>query len=391
MISIIPEKYLAKYAKSNEFIISNKKFGEELRFTRAQDVNDKKFIELLGDSSFLSSQIINAELPRLSTTYTMRELQKAAPNGLFTSQIDPKMLSHFHSDDSYSTMVRNRNVITGHSGFKKVNCPAINNPVRWIAFTMSAMSMICGQYYFQLINGNLNSLHEEITLIKNKLDNEKKGKLIYAAHRFYQISKMKHIDDSELREIQRIKRISNEIYWEYRSTCEELYDELMHLELRELTVGKRMAHFNQKVENYSENFNILIEADKVRTIAAVLEIVLRQRKDSHDVKLEDLYNNLYDEVNDDFCRMVQQKKEIFFDPIMNSARNIIESGISGLIMEEEYMSVTQKCISRMRDLVASSGVEMIYSQLLSERELVLMPDIKARKQRVFLSVVEESN
>ena len=375
--------------KNNEIIIRKSKTCGEIRFNRPKELSNNTFVEFTGNISNLATQVIQAELPKASSLYTMKELQQIAPNGLFTSQVDPNYLLHFHIDDSYTTIFHDGKGIREHHGFKRISFTPGLNPAQMMASIMGLASIFSGQFYLKQINTNQNNMRIMLEKIIDKLDNEKKGKIQYAADRLLQMSQIEYIDESNLFEIRAIINTICEICSEYQIACIDKREKLTNFAPRGIWINERMRQFNEAMDDYAEDYTVLIEAERIKMMALITEIVMREKRNSTDPKLHELYSMFQREIDNSFTLMVAQKPDYYFESIQKKADTIDQSGISA-IWETERIKQTTKCIEKMIEIVVASDINKLHTLLSTSRELVLIPGNNSSKQRLFISTIQNA-
>src|SRR5699024_2123931 len=128
-----------------------------------ESLTNKKYQEVRMTESDVIAKTVQASVPML----TISELTRLAPNGIFTTTVDPASLSKL-ANGTYSTIVRKNGLISQHVGFDKIDISKINSFIS-INLAMQAMPIISGQHYLHQINSKL----EKHTELLNELINFK--------------------------------------------------------------------------------------------------------------------------------------------------------------------------------------------------------------------------
>lgn len=194
--------------------------GQELVMDkiRNQFPEDRKYQEVSTDTVSRGTKVA---LPAM----TLAEISSIAPEGLFTTLVDPELLSKL-ADGTYTTMIRENGQILKHVGFEKIDFLKVNSLIG-ISIAMQAMSLVSGQYYLTEINSKLDehtALLNELIDIKHSENDAIINSVIKTVTRIVNKTKNELIDIDDLH---RAHDEMDKIYEFYNGQTRKAYDNVL--------------------------------------------------------------------------------------------------------------------------------------------------------------------
>ena len=369
--------------------------GNQLSFQRPKNnPMATKYQEVLAEGTKASGHIVQGALPVLGQAHTIAELQRMAPNGLFTATADKAVLSHF-ADGTYTTMVRDSgNHLVANAGFKEVGQLSKVNPAVALGIGMQAMAAISGQYYMTQINGQLAEMSKNLDELIDMHHDEKMGILQNAQKRLAEITRRTIADESDIDEIRDIRNRIGEVYQEYETRLNREYDGTVEFSSDKWFVEKRVDSYSQLVDKLNFTMRICAEADKLRLQSEVAEIAVRMKVNARDPMLPELYEQLNDNFNNSLVKQLRDHPEAVFRPIIDNGEKIVGDGKDLGFIDKDRDKLIQLITEKSKDTVelySTADEKELAEQLLEEKdrssEILMMIDEKGN-QRVFVPAAQ---
>ena len=369
--------------------------GNQLSFQRPKNNSmATKYQEVLAEGTKAGGHIVQGALPVLGQAHTIAELQRMAPNGLFTATADKAVLSHF-ADGTYTTMVRDSgNHLVANAGFKEVGQLSKVNPAIALGIGMQAMAAISGQYYMTQINGQLAEMSKNLDELIDMHHDEKMGILQNAQKRLAEITRRTIADESDIDEIRDIRNRIGEVYQEYETRLNREYDETVEFSSDKWFVEKRVDSYSQLVDKLNFTMRICAEADKLRLQSEVAEIAVRMKVNARDPMLPELYEQLNDNFNNSLVKQLRDHPEAVFRPIIDNGEKIVGDGKDLGFIDKDRDKLIQLITEKSKDTVelySTADEKELAEQLIEEKdrssEILMMIDEKGN-QRVFVPAAQ---
>lgn len=381
----------ADFTNIAEIILNNSQ-GNALVFKRPSELSNDLYYEVIRDDiSAVGTHVLQGITPILDKSYTLQEIAKQAPTGLFTTMADPASLSRF-TDGTFTTMVRDfDNNLVSHEGFSPFKIEGKINPIALVNVGMQAMAAVSGQYYLHHINKELKSINHVLQNLIEFYHEEKVSILISAKNRIFEITKKRHVDDHDVEEIRRLHNRIVEVSVEYKTRLERQYVDAVGMKPKEWSVRKRVESYNRQINDLIYSFQVYFEADKLSLQTELAEIAVRMKINSRDLVLEDLYNQLKDNFKQSFSVNVDNHIKEYFDPIYENAKKIVANGKNFAIFFDEsgdlLMYLSNKSIELENKLNVNDEI-LVIEQALTKRnepqEIVVILDNENQNQRIFV-------
>lgn len=369
--------------------------GNQLSFQRPKNnPMATKYQEVLAEGTKAGGHIVQGALPVLGQAHTIAELQRMAPNGLFTATADKAVLSHF-ADGTYTTMVRDSgNHLVANAGFKEVGQLSKVNPAVALGIGMQAMAAISGQYYMTQINGQLAEMSKNLDELIDMHHDEKMGILQNAQKRLAEITRRTIADESDIDEIRDIRNRIGEVYQEYETRLNREYDGTVEFSSDKWFVEKRVDSYSQLVDKLNFTMRICAEADKLRLQSEVAEIAVRMKVNARDPMLPELYEQLNDNFNNSLVKQLREHPEAVFRPIIDNGEKIVGDGKDLGFIDKDRDKLIQLITEKSKDTVelySTADEKELAEQLIEEKdrssEILMMIDEKGN-QRVFVPAAQ---
>ena len=369
--------------------------GNQLSFQRPKNnPMATKYQEVLAEGTKAGGHIVQGALPVLGQAHTIAELQRMAPNGLFTATADKAVLSHF-ADGTYTTMVRDSgNHLVANAGFKEVGQLSKVNPAVALGIGMQAMAAISGQYYMTQINGQLAEMSKNLDELIDMHHDEKMGILQNAQKRLAEITRRTIADESDIDEIRDIRNRIGEVYQEYETRLNREYDGTVEFSSDKWFVEKRVDSYSQLVDKLNFTMRICAEADKLRLQSEVAEIAVRMKVNASDPMLPELYEQLNDNFNNSLVKQLRDHPEAVFRPIIDNGEKIVGDGKDLGFIDKDRDKLIQLITEKSKDTVelySTADEKELAEQLIEEKdrssEILMMIDEKGN-QRVFVPAAQ---
>lgn len=384
--SIVVDKTKNQLQEQSSFILSSND-GEQLVFQRPSNDDARMFHEVgISTANKAIGDIAKTALPVMEKAYTISELNRLAPNGLFTATVDPKKLSHFVKDGSFSTIVRGDDKIEVHKGFVEVGDVSKINPAMAAQMGMQAMAAVSGQYYLTKINNQLTQLNENLDKVLEYHDNEKIAVLQNASKRFSELAVKQIVDDSDLIQLRRLGDDVSNVLHEYLPRVDAAWDKL-NSDYAKNKYPLTAEEYSNAIRDWNYYASICREASRLEQISKALEIVLRQRKNMVDPALPELEDNL--RASYDNCYF-KREQEQYSDSMNTIALNAKRAALMGKKLERDKtkfknLSNLNTLIEEISDSVHNSDGRVIEELLEPKSNEVLLLLDENGDDRVFIS------
>ena len=377
-----------------ELIIQDEN-GQQLLFERPKsEMGMTKYQEVLSEGTMIGGHMAQGALPVLGQAQTLAEIQKLAPNGLFTATADKAVLSHF-ADGTYTTMVRDSgNHLVANAGFQEVGQLNKINPAIAVGVGMQAMAMISGQYYMTQINSQLEGINKSLERLIDMHHDEKIGVLQNAQKRVAEITKRDAIDIADINEIRDIRNRIGEVYQEYETRLSREFKGTVDFKSDKWLVKNRVGGYSEVVDDLNFTLRVCAEADKLRLQTEVAEIAIRMKVDNKNPMIPELYSQLKSNYEDSLVKKLRDNPELIFEPIIETGEKVVGTGKDfGLIDrdKEKLMQMISDKSKETVDLYVASEDRSLVEKMIAENdekaEIVMLID-DSGKQRVFIPVLQ---
>lgn len=375
-----------------EIVLQNS-LGQDLSFTRPNESSSVKYQEVMfGELNNLSGHIAQGVLPTLGHNMYLKEIAKAAPNGLFTTTANPAMLSKF-ADQSYSTMVRDSaNNLVAHEGFIRTGLHG-TNPLLAVNVGMQAMAAISGQYYLDHINSGLDTINSNLEKLVSMHHDEKIGILLNAKIRLGEIISRETIDESDVNEIRSLRNKTREVYQEYKIRLDREQESVSIFKSKAWFVEERVNGYSNSIDEMCFTMQVTFEADRLSMQAELAEIAVRMKRNYKDAMLEELFNQLKNNYKNSFSISINDKIDSIFIPINENAKNIVGNGKDFWLIDKNQKELLQSILNKpkyLQENLTSKTDENIFTTALLEsnktQEFLIMPDNDLQVQRIFIPI-----
>lgn len=363
--------------------------GERLIWERPVEKSndDQKYQEILEKTTAAGSRVLQGALPSLAQKQVLAEIKAQAPNGIFTTKINPKELSKF-SDGTYTTMVRDLgNNLKGHEGFRRIELP-FGNLAAVTGLTMQAMAMISGQYYLTTINSQLESIEK---LIEFHHD-EKSSDLLTAQDRLVNITERSHVSEADLNEIRNILDDTLKVYYEYKNRLDRQYTKILNSDLNGWRNKDKINSLRSELSDMNFTFQMCYEANKLSLQAGLSEIAVRLKMGTSYNDIEEYFESFRCNLKDSFYKQAQNNISELYLPIFSKAKLILKNNESVRFLssntQKELMSINDFFRQVNRRLDNKDTVELAENMMLSyekSREILYVPTDDPERSRVFIA------
>lgn len=391
------EPHAEKYSSENkdltqftELILKNT-LGNEITFKQPifNISPQKKYKEVsFSKSNQIGGVIINTTLPFLQQTQTLSDIEKIAPNGLFTTVADPNTLSKF-SDGSFTTMVRDSSgVLLEHKGFTEVTNLVKANPMIAITAGIQAMAAISGQYYLHQINSQLEAISEQVNKLVDYHNDEKIALLLTSRERLLVISSKKNVDTHDIDEIRFLLKDVRNVYAEYRTRLQRELVALGKFESKALFEKDKIANLIDKMTEVNFTINIIYEAEQLSMQAALAEIAVRMKLGDSPHLIEEQIDQLKAESENSFCIKIDDYIKNTYAPIVRDRYQRL--GKKYLAKNRDKLREIHQLIKQPTLKLKDNNLGHLSKKLLLEnstqQEILFVPSENLDSQRVFVSV-----
>lgn len=375
-----------------ELIIQDEN-GQQLLFERPKsEMGMTKYQEVLSEGTMIGGHMAQGALPALGQAQTLAEIQKLAPNGLFTATADKAVLSHF-ADGTYTTMVRDSgNHLVANAGFQEVGQLNKINPAIAVGVGMQAMAMISGQYYMTQINSQLEGINKSLERLVDMHHDEKIGVLQNAQKRVAEITKRDVIDIADINEIRDIRNRIGEVYQEYETRLSREFKGTVDFKSDKWLVKNRVGGYSEVVDDLNFTMRVCAEADKLRLQTEVAEIAIRMKVDNKDPMIPELYSQLKSNYEDSLVKKLRDNPELIFEPIIETGEKVVGTGKDFGFIDRDKEKLMQMISDKSKetvDIYVASEERSLVEKMIAENdekaEIVMLID-DSGKQRVFIPV-----
>lgn len=381
-----------------QFVLKNS-LGGELTFNRPNELSETKYQELtLSKGGKLASHATQAAMPALEKANTIAEIKKHAPNGLFTSTIDPEKLTKFKNSQEYSTMVHGSNGIKKHKGFLKKDINEIiakDSLVSSVNAGMQGAAMISGQYYLEEITSQLEGIDSKLEELIEFHHDEKLSILKNAKNRLEEIVKRESVELNDVSEIRNLRNAVSEVYEEYQTRLNRELEKVSKFKSKSPFVEKRVEEYKGEIEKIRFNIQVSYEADRLSIQAELAEISLRMKLDYSDPMLKDLYLQLENNLKDSFSANINDNILDVFRPIDLNADDIVKEGKDLFFIDKDRKKLLKSIYEISNNLeheLDSNEMKDLLKQSIKQRkksqEILILPSSKTGEQKVYVPIVE---
>lgn len=375
----------------NELLLENV-LGENIVFKRPDITDDKEYREIVLDRNGMIVQHTGQALVTANqTTYTLSQLNKIAPNGLFTGSVPISDISIYKDGLASSVKYSSKGVLT-HNGFVPLDSSQIAHvsPMAITAVTMQGAAIISGQYYLVQIKRELEGFQKKIEELKDLHEKEACGRLLNCRARLLEILNKQYCDSSDIQEIRGIAKTAGDIlnqYWLRYNDALKIMEDYYFDGVRS---DRAIAEFNNRVKHVSYLRQICLIADRTVMEAKYVEYVTRSKMDASDLALFDLSREIENLYCNSFTSQVKAEEEDEFDHIYKKASKILEQGYSGLWLwkssgEQERLMIpideTMKEMKKDYEVIALDNYKNRVNQ--QKKDVLLMIDEKTGEIKMF--------
>lgn len=390
--SSLDEKTLTSLSQVSELILKNN-FNEELILKRPTELSSKKYREVdILKSEKLTSNIIQGIIPIIDHEYTLSELDKMAPNGIFTATVNPDKLSRF-KDGTLTTMVRNKQRhLIANKGFKEIDLIKNVNPFTAINIGMQTMAAISGQYYLKRIFNNLDKINHYLNNLLEIHDNEKIAILINAQITISEISQRELLDNTDIQQLRDLRTKIGEIFYEYKPRLEKAYDEVKSYNSNKLQVEKRINDYKTKISDLIFIAQIVITSERLLRQIELTEIASRIKINYLDPTIPELCAQLKNHYSKSYTRNIFCNYDDIIFPVTQNAEKIIGNGKDFIFFDKDKNKLLEQITEKFKPIenILRSDYPIIteISEIQSkEQNLLILLDENTKHQRVFVPTV----
>lgn len=378
-----------KLTKATEMFLKDS-LGNELIFKRPdlQNKLQKKYREVsISNANQISGHIVNSAMPFLQQAITLRQIAKAAPNGLYTTLVDPEKLSKF-MDGSYTTMIRNaENELAGHQGFVPVADLVKANPIMVLNAGMQAMAMVSGQYYLHQINSQLESISEKLDELINYHHDEKIGLLLTVKDRLLKIVSKQYVDEHDIEEVRRLLKDTSNVYEEYHFRLDRKIKDLSDFESKAWWGKNRITALEEKIKEINFTVKVVYEAEQLCLQAECTEIAIRMKLGNKMEKIQELMKQMEEHYDNSFYAKVDTFNDKYKRIVIERYKKL---GEKYLLKHPERLKQLTNLISLSEIKISDTNIGDLTQKLLEEQnkeqEFIYIPGDDLESQRIFVAV-----
>ena len=375
----------------NELLLGNV-MGEDIVLKRAEIADDKEYKEIVLDQNGMLIQHTGQALVTTSqTTYTLSQLNKIAPNGLFTGSVPISDLSMYKNGLASSVKYSSKGVLT-HNGFVPIDSSQIAHvsPIAKAAVTMQVAAIISGQYYLVQIKRELEGFQKKIEELKDLHEKEACGKLLNCRARLLEILNKHYCDASDNNEIRNIAKTAGDILNQYWLRYKDAYKNMDEYYFDGVRSDNAIAEFNKRVKQVSYLRQICLIADRTVMEAKYVEYVTRSKIDASDMALFDLSREIDNLYYNSFTSQAKARTEEDSNHIHKKALKILEQGYSGLWLwkasgeQERLIEPIDEAINEMKkdyEVIALDKYKNHINQ--PQMDVLFMIDEKTGETKLF--------
>ncbi|WP_153391459.1 hypothetical protein [Chryseobacterium vaccae] len=215
-------------------------------------------------AEFLFSQFAGTSAMASSTMYST--------SGLYTATASINSLMTY-GNGTLSSITINGSKFANHAGFVNANI-AVFTPI--LAFQFA--SMITGQYYFNGLNKQLNSINESINNLISLQHNERLAKLRYINFKISELNKRSYFTIEDYMAIDSLKYTLSTIRYEYLLNAEQAINKSLDKSLDETT--------------QDDNYDIVTTIEDTHALER-MKLSVKQKTGRLLSIINDKFNNLY--------------------------------------------------------------------------------------------------
>ena len=375
----------------NELLVENI-LAEDIVFRRPSLIDEKEYREIVLDRNGMLVQHTGQALVTANqTTYTISQLNKMAPNGLFTGSVPLSDISNYKNGLASSVKYSSKGVLT-HNGFVPLDSSQIAHvsPMAITAVTMQGAAIITGQYHLVQLRKALEQNTHEIGELKDLHEKEVIGKLLYCRSRLLEIAKRQTCDSSDITDIRNCAHDAGQILHEYKLRYDDAYKVKEEFYFDGVQSDKAIAEFNRLVNKERYLQQVCLLAERVLVEAKLVEYASRCKMDISDSEIQELYRELADINQNGYTRHIEEGIEKECEHIRKKASKILEQGYSGLWIMK-HLGEPERLMTPINDTIDGffSDYETIainnYGQGADQqkKEVLLMIDEETGDTRLF--------
>lgn len=381
-------------ANENLELLFNFDSGKELVMYEVnnESLTNKKYQEVRMTESDVIAKTVQASVPML----TISELTRLAPNGIFTTTIDPASLSKL-ANGTYSTIVRKNGLISQHVGFDKIDISKINSFIS-INLAMQAMSIISGQHYLRQINSKLEKHTELLNELINFKHTDNKAIIKIAIKTTERIANKSMNEPIDIIDLHREKNEVDRVYEFYNDQCRQVYESMvedMSLQAEKSkaskftipkikskkTPDKKAKEFINNLTKLNNLYLMSYEISKLSLQMLLVEVAVSIKLEKDAVIIEDLGRTFMDEYNRIF---VEEGHKVIYKELISKMKSLNSEEISLQIIKEIYPNLKEMI---NKNEILESGMKFI-ENYNKQREVLYIPTDSEGQVRVFTEVIE---
>lgn len=357
-------------------------------------VSTMKYREIMTRSNAVVANVTQGAMPVLSHLQTLEQIQKSAPNGLFSATAPLGDLMKY-SDGTMGSIVVGNNNIKSHSGFKKVDISS-KNPAAIIGSGMHVMAMISGQYYMDDISKRLSGIEHGIEKLIGFHHDANIGKLKSLENRIREIVGKTHVDESDIIALQSGITDADGILMEYTtrlkrlSTNSEITDRQVAKFLSRLfTVKdlKKLRTYTEENELYC-SFQICLLADKLMLEGKKAEFATRLKLGETEKALE-AFNTFTSMHEKSFINNATDLLKTLYQPINDKAKTLVTGQLFKSKKARNELNSIDFEKSDLKEYISSMSLDDSNDKMISnftkDIEIIYVPSEDGLEQRMFIS------
>ncbi len=222
--------------------------------------------------SAVSSGIAMASQGGMAMATQAGLMQAFNSNGLFSATVNPILLTKFR-DGTFSTMIHGSKGISSHAGYQAASA-SVFAPL----IIFQAMSMVTGQYYFQGITKQLNSINKKIDKLFELHHIERLAKIRNSINI---IKKLYTINHPNIEDMLSLKLVENDI----GVIHEEYVHQISNIDIESIRSSEKWKISSKIEELYSKvndasfdfNLNMAITTDEILHLLKIIELILNSK------------------------------------------------------------------------------------------------------------------
>lgn len=387
-------------------IILNNQTGDQLSLVRTNTkaLEQKRFREIAASGNSIVSKTVQGTSPVMAQAQTINDINKLAPNGLFTATAPTSKLMRFNKDGTYGSALMEKGRITGQKGFKKINPSESMSPINpgtLIGASMQAMAAVSGQYYMHQITRDLKSIKGEIDKLVSYHHDEKTANLLTVKERLMKITEKHNIDASDIIELRQLNIIAREVFNEYHIRLERMnLDYIYNEKVNQLTKVKRMKELVNLIEDKEINYTIQLcfYADYLSLQCELAEISTRMKSSNmtdQTAIIKERIQALHENYLNSFVSNIEEEIDKKYNPVLSFAKllkekNLLEQKIDKYYknkipqLEKELEKLKNNLVEKIPN-EKNNSINKILIDLEKPKEILYMLSEDYSEQRVFIA------